>query len=132
MIMEILRFAAVGIVAAVLAITVKKTNPEISMQVSLAAGIVILLMALDYLREAVEQIRLFSEKLGSGYESVQVVLKVIGIAYICEFAVQALKDAGEHAIGSKVELGGKLIMILLTMPLFTRFVGMVLQLAEEL
>jgi len=130
--MEMVRFAAVGIVAAVLAITVKKTNPEISLQVSLAAGIVILLMSLEYLRETVGFIRDFAESMGSGYESVQLVLKVIGIAYLCEFAVQALKDAGENAIGMKVELGGKLLMILLTMPLFTRFVSLVMQLAEEL
>ena len=47
--MEIAKIAAVGIVAAVLAITLKKTNPEISLQVSLAAGIVILLMSVEYL-----------------------------------------------------------------------------------
>lgn len=119
-------------VAAVLAITVKKTNPEISMQVSIAAGIVILLMSMDYLRETVGFIQNFAESLGGGYNSVILVLKVIGIAYICEFAVQALKDAGENSIASKVELSGKLIMIVLTMPLFTQFVKMVLQLAEEL
>ena len=51
--MEIAKIAAVGIVAAVLAITLRKTNPEISLQVSLAAGVVILLMSVEYLREAV-------------------------------------------------------------------------------
>ena len=132
MTMEVLRIAAVGIVAGVLAIAVKKTNPEISIQVGMAAGIVILLMSLEYLRDAVDFLRDFSEKTGSGYEAVRLVLKVIGIAYICEFAVQALKDAGENAIGAKVELGGKLIMVVLTLPLFSEFAGMVMQLAEGL
>lgn len=127
---EIMRIAAVGLVAAVLAIVVKKTNPEISLQVSLASGIVILLMSLEYLQKTVSWIRSIAESFGTGYDSMLLVLKVIGIAYICEFAVQALRDAGENAIASKVELAGKLMMMLLTMPLFMQFIRLILQFAE--
>lgn len=127
-----IRIAAVGIVAGVLAITVKKTNPEISLQISLAAGAVILLMSLGYLRETVDTLREFAEGLGAGYDSMKLVFKVIGVAYLCEFAVQALKDAGEGAIAAKVELGGKLMMVVLTMPLLMEFIRTVMKLADEL
>lgn len=130
--MEIIRIAAVGIVAAVLAITVKKTNPEIGLQVGLAAGAVILIMSVRYLKAAAEYVRIFAEELSVGTEMIVSVMKIIGIAYICEFAVQALKDCGEGAIASKVELGGKLVMTVMTLPMFAEFIGTVLRLAEEL
>ena len=130
--MEIAKIAAVGIVAAVLAITLRKTNPEISLQVSLAAGIVILLMSAEYLREAVRFVRSFAESLGGSFDALMLVMKVVGIAYICEFAVQALRDCGEGSIASKVELGGKLVMVAMTLPLFTEFIALVLKLAEEI
>lgn len=130
--MEIARIAAVGIVAAVLAITLRRTNPEISLQVSLAAGIVILILSAEYLRDAVRFVREFAENLGGSFDALMLVLKVVGIAYICEFAVQALKDCGEGSIASKVELGGKLIMVAMTLPLFTEFIALVLKLAEEI
>jgi len=130
--MEIAKFAAVGIVAAVLAITLKKTNPEISLQVSITAGIVILLMSVEYLREAVRFVREFTDRMSGSADALKIVLKAVGIAYICEFAVQALKDCGESSIASKVELGGKLVMVAMTLPLFTEFISMVLRLAEEI
>ena len=130
--MEIAKIAAVGIVAAVMAITLKKTNPEISLQVSIAAGIVILMMSVGHLREAVRFVREFTGQIDGSAEALTVVLKTVGIAYVCEFAVQALKDCGEGSIASKVELGGKLVMVAMTLPLLTEFVSIVLKLAEEI
>ena len=48
-----------------------------------------------------------------------VILKIIGIAYICEFASGICKDAGESAIAAKVETGGKIIIVYLALPLIT-------------
>ncbi len=130
--MEIAKIAAVGIAAAALAITLRKTNPEISLLVSLASGIVILMMSAEHLREAVRFVREFAENLGGSFDALMLVMKVVGIAYICEFAAQALKDCGESSIASKVELGGKLVMVAMTLPLFTEFIMLVLKLAEEI
>jgi len=130
--MGIVGIVVVGVVSGILAVTVKKTNPEISLQISVAAGCVILMMCMDYLKKAVGFMRDFSEKLGAGLAGIEPVLKIIGIAYLCEFAVQALKDSGESAIAAKVELGGKLVMIVMTMPLFTQFVDLVMQMTERI
>lgn len=128
--MEVARIAAIGIIAGVLAVTIKKTNPELAVQMSVAAGVLMLLMLMNYLTQAVEFIRDFAERMNGAYAGVTVVLKVVGIAYLCEFAVNALRDAGESAIASKVELGGKLIIMVLTLPLLADFVELVLSLAE--
>lgn len=130
--MEAARIAAVGVVAAVLAITVRKTNPEIAVQISIATGILIFLMVMSYITEAVKFVSDFAARMGSAYTGITIVLKVVGIAYICEFAVQALKDAGENAIASKVEFGGKIIIVVLTLPMITEFADTVMSLAEGL
>ncbi len=130
--MEIAKIVAVGVISAVLAITVKKTNPELALEMSVAAGILILLMVLEYLRDAVEYIKDLADMLGGAYDGIQTVLKVVGIAYIAEFAVQSLKDAGEGAIAKKIELAGKLIIVVLTLPLLKSFAELVLSLANEL
>ena len=51
-------------------------------------GVIILVMTLDYLKEAVDFIRDFAEKYSGVYGGVALVLKIIAIAYICEFSVQ--------------------------------------------
>jgi len=54
------------------------------------------------------------------------VLKVIGIAYIAEFGSQICKDSGEGAIASKIELGGKVLMMVLALPILTALLEAVL------
>ncbi|MEY8382196.1 SpoIIIAC/SpoIIIAD family protein [Christensenellaceae bacterium 44-20] len=126
--MEIAKVIGIGIVGGILAVAVKKTNPELGMQVSIAAGVIVFCLVLGYLAQAVDFIRNFAEQYGALYQGTLVLLKVIGIAYLCEFGVQVLKDAGENALAVKVELAGKVIIFAVTLPLIGQFAQMVLEL----
>lgn len=116
----------IGIVAGVLVVVIKQKQPELGMQVSLAAGLIIFIYVLDYLVTAVDYIQDIVARYEIPYESIMIVLKIIGIAYICEFAVQILKDMKETAIASKVELAGRVFIIVLSLPIITSFMNMVL------
>lgn len=124
--MEIVQIALIGILSGVLVIAIKQKQPELGMQVSLVAGLIIFIYALDYLVTAVDYIRDVVSRYDIPYESITVVLKIIGVAYICEFAVQLLKDTGESSIASKVELAGRVFIIVLSLPVITSFMNMVL------
>ena len=50
---------------------------------------------------------------------VETILKIIGIAYIAEFGAQITKDAGQGAIASKIELGGKILILSMAIPILT-------------
>lgn len=125
--MEIVRIALIGIVSGVLIVAVKQKQPEMGMQISIVAGLIIFIYVLDYLVTAVEYIRDIVGRYDIPYEGITIVLKIIGIAYICEFAVQVLADTGEEAIASKVELAGRVLIIVLSLPVITSFLNMVLQ-----
>ncbi len=124
--MEIVKIALIGIVAGVLVVTVKQKQPELGMQVSIVAGLIIFIYVLDYLMTAVNYIKDIVTKYDIPYESITIVLKIIGIAYICEFAAEILKDTGEASLASKVELGGRVFIIVLSLPIITSFMNMVL------
>ena len=124
--MDIVKVAAIGIVAGVLAMAIRKTNPEIAMQLSIATGLLILLMVVEYLGEATEFLRELQDNMGDAYDAIGITIEIVGIAYISEFRTQALKDAGETAIASKVELAGKLIITVMTLPLIKQFTDLML------
>ena len=124
--MEIAKVVGMGVIGGILAVAVRKTNPELGMQVSIAAGIIVFCLVVGYLAQAVEFIRNFAEQYGTLYQGTLVLLKVIGIAYLCEFGVQVLKDAGENALAVKVELAGKVIIFSVTLPLIGQFINTVL------
>ncbi len=50
---------------------------------------------------------------------VETLLKIIGIAYIAEFGAQITKDAGQGAIASKIELAGKILILVMAIPILT-------------
>ena len=76
--MEIAKVIGIGIVGGILAVAVKKTNPELGMQVSIAAGVIVFCLVLGYLAQAVDFIKQFAEQYGTLYQGTLVLLKVIG------------------------------------------------------
>lgn len=59
---------------------------------------------------------------------VETILKIIGIAYIAEFASQITKDAGQGAIASKIELAGKILILAMAIPILTLLIETIIQL----
>ncbi len=114
--MEILRFAGLGVTAAVLALMIRSTHPAMALNIGIAAGILLFLAALGPLSGIIGFVENMAGRYGIDAGYIGVVLKVIGVAYIAEFAVQICKDAGENAVAGKVELGGKVLMLSLSLP----------------
>ncbi len=128
--MEIVQIVAIGLIAGILVVMIRQKQPELAMQVSIVAGLIILIYVLDYLVTAVDYIRDVVAEYEIPYDGIAIVLKIIGIAYICEFAVQILKDTGESSLSSKVELAGRVLIIVLSLPVFTSFLKMVIGMLE--
>lgn len=59
---------------------------------------------------------------------VETILKIIGIAYIAEFAAQITKDAGQGAIASKIEMAGKILILAMAVPILTVLIETIIQL----
>ncbi len=48
-------------------------------------------------------------------------MKITGIAILTEFAVSICKDSGETAIANKIDMGGKVIMVSMSIPIIAGF-----------
>ena len=59
---------------------------------------------------------------------VETILKIIGVAYIAEFASQISKDAGQGAMAAKVELAGKIIILAMSIPILSVLIETVINL----
>ncbi len=59
---------------------------------------------------------------------VETILKIIGIAYIAEFGSQITKDAGQGAIASKIEMAGKILILIMAIPILTVIIETVISL----
>jgi stage III sporulation protein AD len=85
-----------------------------------------LLLLIGEIRGIVIFIQRIAVRANVDFMYLSTILKVIGIAYIAEFGSQICKDAGENAIASKIELGGKLIILVLTIPILTALMEVII------
>ncbi|MFO7154649.1 MAG: stage III sporulation protein AD [Caldicoprobacter oshimai] len=124
---EVFQLVGLGIVAAILALVLKQHKPELGLFIAIAAGAIILLMVTGRLVAVVTVLDDMARRANLDQAHLSVVLKAIGIAYITEFGAQVCKDAGENSIASKIELGGKIIILSLTLPILVGLIEVILQ-----
>lgn len=124
--MEIVKIIGVGLVALILIIILKQYKPEFTIYASIIAGAIILLMVMDKLYSIINLLSNISQKVGIGNEFLKIILKITGIAILTEFAVSICKDSGESAIASKIDLGGKIIIISISIPIITALLELII------
>ena len=125
--MDILKIVGVGIIATTLSVVLKQQKPEFAIQVSIVTGIVILSFVLDELSYVVRILEDLSRRANLDSLYFSTVLKVVGIAYIAEFGSQVTKDAGESSIASKIELGAKVIIMMMSMPILMSILDLIIK-----
>lgn len=100
-----------------MALTVKQYRPELAIGVSILTAAAILFMCIPYLASVLVMFENIADESGIESEYIKTVIKIIGTAYIFQFASDICKDAGETSVANKLELGGKIIIIVLSMPI---------------
>ena len=113
---ELVRVVFLGIAGVMLAIQFKGQKPEYGAYMGLAVGILIFGYALRQVAAVTNQLEKLQAYLGSAGSYLTVLLKVIGITYICEFSADICKDAGYQAVAGQIEVLGKLSVMFAGLP----------------
>ncbi|MGQ0419880.1 stage III sporulation protein AD [Bacillus sp. HC-Mk] len=82
-------------------------------------GSVMFLILIDQIHSILQMIERVASEAKVSNVYVETLLKIIGIAYIAEFGAQITKDAGQGAIASKIELAGKILILVMAIPILT-------------
>ncbi len=123
--MDIFRIVGLGIAATILAVFVKNWRREIAIQISLMTVAIIFFVVLPHLKTVFGMFRDVSDRIGMDLKYITLVMKVIGIAYVVQFGAELCRDAGESAIASKIEFGGKVMIVALSVPVLYNFLEVI-------
>lgn len=116
------------LLAASLVLLIRKYSPENALTVTLAATVVVLLYIIAKSSGLISELWSIFDTFGLDPEIIKITLKALGICYITGFAADVCRDFGQTALASKVELAGKVSVVLLTLP----FIKQILIVATEL
>ncbi|MBR5232491.1 MAG: hypothetical protein IKW00_09655 [Clostridia bacterium] len=111
------RFIGIAAAGAVLSMTVRGAHKEMGAVFSLLCGTVLILLLTDRIAETVSAFGEIARLSSMTDGQTALILKVLGVSLLSEFAAQACRDAGEEGIALRVELGGRIMLIVLALPL---------------
>ena len=125
--MEIMQIVGLGLIATILIVVLKETKPEFAILLSIATGVIIFLMIVPQLVYVVDTISSLSSRANVDISYFNTIVKIIGMAYLVEFASQISRDAGQNSIAMKIELGGKVLIMVLAIPILLALMDLILK-----
>ncbi len=125
--MDIMRIVLIGMIAAILAVILKQYKPEIAIHISIVTGLIIFIFMITKLNSVITVLRHFASKANIDILYVSTILKVVAIAYITEFGAQVCRDAGEGAIASKIEFSGKILIMIISIPILAALMDIIVK-----
>ncbi|MBE5820535.1 MAG: stage III sporulation protein AD [Clostridiales bacterium] len=125
--LDIVKIIGIGLIALLIIVILKQYKPEFAVYVSLIAGVLIFFMVLDKLSGIISILTTLANKTNINSQYIQILLKITGIAILTEFAVSICKDSGEAAIASKIDLGGKVVIISISIPIIVALLEVIIK-----
>ena len=118
----IYRAVLIGVAGALLGSLLRRW-PELRMGVAMAAGLCVLLLCLDGLREGARALGALAAQAGLAEGKAAAMLRATGIAVLVEFGVQLCRDAGESALAGRIELAGRVTLLGIALPILSELTG---------
>lgn len=115
--MEMVQIIGLGFVVMLLILLIRQQRPELAIQLSLTLATIIFLLVLSKINVVLNLFRDLAEKANISQLYLNTILKIIGIAYITEFGAQVCRDANEGAVASKIEFAGKVLVMVMAIPI---------------
>lgn len=125
--MDVVKIIGIGLTALIIIIILKQYKPEFAIYVSIIAGLIILALSITNLSGIINLLKDISARANIHGQFLGIILKITGIAILTEFAVSICQDSGETAIANKIDIGGKIIMITISLPIISSLLETILK-----
>jgi len=115
--MNLMSVIGVALVTTFAVMILKPQKPELASVVSIAGGVIVLLMFVDSLSGVIDGFSSIVQRSGISSEVFSALLRIIGIGFLTEFASNICSDAGNNTMAQKVSLAGKVMILVLALPI---------------
>jgi len=126
--MEIVQIVGLGLVATILALVIKEQKPLFAFLLAVTSGVIIFAFLIGKISDVIRILERLAVHANLNMVFLETILKIIGIAYIAEFGAQMTRDAGQGAIASKIELAGKVLILVMAVPIIQIIIETVIDL----
>ncbi len=124
---EVIKIIGIGLVSLIIIIIIKQYRPEFAIYISIISGVIIFSLVIGKFSSIINLLQTISNKAGINNTFLTILLKITGITLLSEFAISICMDAGEKAVASKIEIGSKVIIICMSIPIISNLLDVILK-----
>ena len=122
---QIFQFIGIALITAVAALLVKGTKPELAFAITIAGSVILLLFVLEVFRGSIDIFAEITQMTGLDAVIVRTLLKMVGIGYLVEFSAGVLNDFGQNSLADKLIFCGKILVLILAVPILESVLGLI-------
>ncbi|MFC4404243.1 stage III sporulation protein AD [Gracilibacillus xinjiangensis] len=126
--MGIFEVVSIGIVAAVLVLLLKEKQPAIAYLIIVLTVLYFFIFLIQYVKEILQLVTYLGEEANIQNFYIKTILQIIGISYVAEIGSNIVKDAGLESVAYKIELVGKIFILILAIPIFQSLIETIINL----
>lgn len=123
--MELVRILGVGLVTAVAALLLRPNKPELAFAATIAGSVIVLLFAVELAADTFGVFAELGEQTGIDSELIEIVLKIVAIGYLVEFAAGIVEDFGAKSVADKLVFAGKVVIFSVSLPVLRAMVSLI-------
>lgn len=126
--MEIAQIVGLALVTTILLLILRQEKPVLAVLLSIVFSIIIFTLMMGKMASILNVMRELTRRAEVNYFFFATILKILGVAYLGEFAAAICQDAGEQAVAKKVEFASKIIIAVLALPIMVAILESLMQL----
>lgn len=120
----------IALITVILGVTISNFNKEFKVHITVIFGILVMLLLFQELKVYIQEFVDLFVRYNIKIEYFSTILKIVGIAYICDFISLLCKDLNYESVGKKVEISGKLIILIYSIDIIKIFLDQILLLVN--
>lgn len=128
--MSVFSIIGIALIGVIMSLLLKNHLSTYALMVTLLTGIVILFWCVVNIIPVIDKLQYFIEETSMPNEYGMIIFKSIGLTFIVQLISDICKDAGETAVSYKLELVGKIAILLISLPLFEKIISVVLEMLK--
>lgn len=122
-----IQVVGLGLVVTFLVLLLKEQKPVFAFLLATFAGVIIFIALIGKITDVIQVLKNLANQANVNQLFLETILKIIGIAYIAEFGAQVARDAGQGSIAAKIELAGKVLIMVMAIPIITIIIETIVQ-----
>ncbi len=127
----ILKIVSIGLITCLATLVIRPLRNDFAIFIGIAGGMIIIFLVINYFTGVLSSFKDIISYTGLNSNLYTLLLKIIGIGYLLEFTAGICNETGNNSLGDKVLLGGKLVIMVMAMPIITNILTIIMGLLPK-